>query len=134
VDVDFLLPEYDRAVPVALIDYKHYKAYNVDLGQSNYRALGSFYYRPGPVGEFVALPFFVAVYWPDSWSFYLVPANEAAQRVVEHPCHLSERDFVRFLYHLRKREVSEHILTLANDVRHSPMRFIMPTVKWNLDA
>ncbi len=39
VDLDFLLIEYHRAEPVAIIEYKHHRAARPDLSHPSYRAL-----------------------------------------------------------------------------------------------
>lgn len=107
VDLDFLMCEFNHAVPVALVDYKYFAA---ELGKTNertYETLSGFYNKHGD-----QLPFVVARYWPDTWAFKVLPVNAAAQQwfyerfdVSHDDGHdwlaLSEKDYVEALYALR---------------------------------
>lgn len=75
VDLDLVLVEYHLARPVALVEYKHYRA-KFEPGHANYRALRDLADRAG-------LPFVVAFYWPDTWSIRVHPMNDPALRHFE---------------------------------------------------
>ncbi len=110
VDLDFLLLEYNVALPVCLIEYKHYKAQTIDLDHSNYRALIALADRGEP------LPFFAAYYWPRIWAFRVVSLNAKALEVYRtSPVELTERRFVSSLYWMRGLVVKEKILAKLQD-------------------
>lgn len=106
-DLDFLMCEFNKGVPVAIVDYKWYGA---DLNRTNsatYSALSELYGADG-----AQLPFFVARYWEDTWAVKLLPVNAAArsavQRILSEPppgvreIPLTEQQYVGFLYRLRR--------------------------------
>lgn len=103
VDLDLVLVEYHLARPVAIVEYKHFRA-KVELGHANYRALRDLADRAG-------LPFLIAFYWPDTWAFRVHPMNDNALRHFEYGGHLfSEREFVERLYKLRSLFIKETLL------------------------
>jgi len=103
VDLDLVLVEYHLARPVAIVEYKHFRA-KVELGHANYRALRDLADRAG-------LPFLIAFYWPDTWAFRVHPMNDNALKHFEYGGHLfNEREFVERLYRLRSIFVEETLL------------------------
>jgi hypothetical protein len=115
VDLDFLMCEFNRGVPVTLIDYKRYTA---NLAYTNGRttdALSGFYNARGE-----QLPFFMTRYWPDIWAFEVWPKNLAAVAVLKKESALmTEQEFVRFLYWLRKTTLTvgdERHIARCNDL------------------
>jgi hypothetical protein len=111
VDVDFLMVEYDRGLPVGIVDYKHYKAREPVLDGPSYRAIKALAdgYRPGP------LFFIVAFYWPDIWSFQTLLVNEAAKTDFEHRKLMTEREFVSRLYRARRRVTVGQVASILCD-------------------
>ncbi len=104
VDLDFLVVEYNLGKPVGLIEYKHHRAWTPNLAHATYRALTALadgYREP--------LPFLVAFYWPDIWAFRILPVNDYAHEHFETGETLSEREFVRRLYKLRRLTLTRHL-------------------------
>lgn len=111
VDLDFLVAEYNVGLPVALIEYKHFKAGVPNLKHPTYRALSALCdgYNNKP------LPFFVARYWPEFWAFKVTPVNAASQYLVKREI-LSEADYVKGLYILRRLVIEEQVLKKLNTI------------------
>ena len=102
-DLDFLMVEFNVGLPVALVEYKHHSARPVDLRHPTYRALRA-------LADLARLPFFLAIYWPETWSFRVVPVNLRAREVYRDGMDLCEQRFVKSLYYLRKRTIEAHVL------------------------
>lgn len=115
VDVDFLLIEYDRGAPVAVIDYKHHKKKRSDIrlrGDSNHQALGSLHNSNG-----AQIPFYICRYWPGTWAVEAIAVNEAAIRrapALRDWFEMTESQWVTGLYRLRNRIIPEGIDVLLN--------------------
>ena len=108
VDLDFLMCEFNPGVPVALIDYKHHQAVSANTNRRVIDALSGFYNKRGE-----QLPFYVVRYWPDIWAFQVFPENVVAyEQLPPGTSMMTEQQFVRFLYKLRK-----DVLTFG-DERH----------------
>jgi hypothetical protein len=107
VDLDFVMMEFNHGKPCALVEYKHFKAAEVDAEHATYRALIALAdgYAPG------ALPCFVARYYPEDWSFEVMPLNNRAKEFYSHcvGVRLSEQRFVKSLHVMRKK-----VLTAAD--------------------
>ncbi len=113
VDVDFLLCEYDRATPRALIDYKHERAAPTEMTSANMTAL-----RRLAEDRDYELPAFVVRYTDDLAWYTVVPVNDHGRRALrrwamvrggpEEPeaahgsLRMAERDFVAFLVYIRR--------------------------------
>ncbi len=110
VDLDFVVAEYNLGLPVALVEYKHFKAWRPDLNHATYRALTALCdgYNDGP------LPFFVAFYWPDIWAFEIMPVNAISYDLITKSRILTEREYVTGLYKMRKRCVDDAVLQTLN--------------------
>lgn len=125
VDLDFLMCEFNQGVPVAIVDYKHHEGSINNTNSETYRTLSSFH---GPDGR--QLPFFVARYWPHTWAISLLAVNSAAldaiRRVTggrfsgESAIPLTERQYVNFLYRLRKDELSRGDERYLARLNHEP--------------
>lgn len=120
VDIDFLGLEYDSGQPVAIIEYKHYNA-RVNLNHPSIQAQSI-------LATNSKIPFFVVVYYPETSHYYLYPINQIAQQIkyCDQPRPVSERNFVKLLYHLRKRSAPEDILN--NLEKTIPDQFPAPNV------
>lgn len=119
VDLDFLVVEYNLGLPVALIEYKHKQARMPDPQHATYRALMHLAdnYADGP------LPFMLVFYDPSVWSFRVYPLNHVSRvfygqaSEFDGTCiHLTERRYVKSLYHMRKLKVDERVLSACMDV------------------
>lgn len=111
VDVDFLGIEYDYGVPVCLIEYKHFHA-DIKLSSSQMKAQK--YMADNlrmPDGSF-GMPFFVVAYYPEHHNYHVIPMNDAAKAIPN--CSVaktwSERNFVKLLYWMRKKNCPQEIL------------------------
>lgn len=111
VDLDFVLVEFGLGVPVALVEYKHFRARRVDLEHPTYRALQALADR-GP-----AIPFLVARYWPGVWAFAVQSANATAESLYGAEHHYSEAEFVAVLYDLRAATIQQQVLRHLNRER-----------------
>lgn len=105
VDIDFLLVEFNRGKPVAIVEYKDIHAQPPSIGHPSYKALNALAngYSDG------ALPFLIAFYWSDIWAFRTIPVNEAAKRHFLENEVLAELEFVSRLYRLRNFALPEDV-------------------------
>lgn len=107
VDLDFLMCEYNHGISVAIVDYKHHKAKFENTNSKTFQTLSELY---GP--DHNQLPFYIARYWTENWAFKLLAVNDAARNAIERissgrfdteqEIPLTERQYVSFLYRLRK--------------------------------
>ena len=119
MDLDFILAEYDRCVPIALIDYKHEHGV-INLESANTRTLIA-------LGDMAGIPAFIVRYghskqdewWGDvpedsvPW-FQVIPLNVYAHGK-DMPSNsnntkLSELVFVTWLYDLRGRKIPQSVV------------------------
>ena len=103
VDLDFLMCEFNRGIPIVLVDYKWQGA---PLGNTNgftFKALSGLYNEQGD-----HLPFFIARYWPGTWAFKVLPVNEPAQERLSTAgwVPMTERQWVSGLYRMRQIALS----------------------------
>jgi hypothetical protein len=105
VDLDFLVVEYNLALPVALVEYKHHRARMPNLDHPSYQALLALADGFSPV-----LPFLIVFYWPETWAFRVHPVNDEARLTYHDAVGLSERRYVESLYHLRRLKVEQVVL------------------------
>lgn len=108
-DVDFVLIEFDRAEPAALIEYKAFPA------QWSPQSAGITAIRR--LAERAQLPFFVAIYWTEPFAYEVHPANARALALLGELRHMSEQEYVRFLYRLRGRWIQQEILNGLDNER-----------------
>jgi len=117
VDLDFLMVEYNKGVPVALVEYKHFRAAAPNLLHPSYQALLK-------LADAANLPFLIAVYWPGAWAFRVSPVNAKARGVFAPDETLSERAFVRRLYEIRRLAVEDATIAVLNDVTPDTVGFL----------
>lgn len=115
VDLDFLMVEYHLGVPVAIVDYKHWRHHegdDINIDHPNYVAAGNLY---SPSGE--QLPLFVARYWPEVWAIRALAVNDAAKRWLGEGAwrSMTERQWVTGLHKLRQLTVAEVVLRNLRD-------------------
>lgn len=103
-DLDFPALEYNKGVPVALIEYKHYKA-KVTLNHPSMKAMTW-------MADKCEIPFFTVIYYPEFNNYYVIPMNTCASQVPH--CEISriwsEKNYVKMLYWLRKVTCPPEIL------------------------
>lgn len=102
VDLDFLAVEYNVGKPVALIEYKYHKAATVDLQHATYRALAD-------LANAYPLPFLIVRYWREPWAFRVQIGNEAALHWFNDGETLSEFNYVKRLYLMRRAKVTAEL-------------------------
>lgn len=113
VDIDFLLIEYDKGEPVALVEYKNEHARVQHTTHPSYQALIR-------LGDLAGLPVFACRYTDDLSTWSAISLNDKAQRWLPHlskppePDVMSEREWVIFLYHLRGLEPPQDVLDILN--------------------
>lgn len=106
VDIDFLLVEHSFGKPAALIEYKFHLA-TLNFSHANYMALGA-------LADSAGIPFIIALYWPDSWSFKIHPMNDLAKLYFEDGQILSEEEYVKKLHHLRRVSMNQELIGKLN--------------------
>jgi hypothetical protein len=111
VDLDFVMIEYDRGLPCAIIEYKHIRARPVSRVHPTIRAM-SF------LADNSKIPFFIVRYSSPSnfsnWKFDVSPINSFGEDACEKYLKnregskgfLIEEEFVSFLYAIRGRGFS----------------------------
>jgi hypothetical protein len=122
MDLDFILAEYDRCVPMALIDYKHEHG-AINFQSANIRTLVA-------LGDMAGLPAFIVRYghskqdgwWGDvpddstPW-FQVIPLNVIRTRrrtTFKRQQHQAQRTCLRvtWLYELRGRKIPQDIVNI----------------------
>jgi len=112
VDMDFLVVEYNCGKPVALIEYKLHSARPVDPRHPTYTALR---YLADKHSD-GALPFMIARYWPDIWAMRVLPMNDAAAQWFAPRETVSELEFVKRLYEMRRLTLDRNVISTLNDI------------------
>ena len=114
VDIDFLLLEYDKGKPVAIIEYKNDRATEQDAQHPSYRALRS-------LANSASVPF-LEVRYTDDYSWYrILPRNLLARKHKSYMDNaITEVEYVTFLYRLRNREAPPNVLM---DLYDGPIEF-----------
>lgn len=107
-DLDFVLTEMHFGQPVAIAEYKNFRAREVDRRSATYRALATMANRTG-------IPFIVVRYWPSTWAFRVYPANEIAHEHFLDPEDLTERTYVAKLHGLRGASLSRSLSCVLSD-------------------
>jgi len=113
VDVDFLVVEYDKAKPKALIEYKHEKA-NIDF--TNLTCLGmapQSYEALNKLATSAGIPFFVVRYKETFSIWKITPMNKLGNiwcQYLKINNDLTERDYIDFLYLIRERELPVEVI------------------------
>jgi hypothetical protein len=94
VDLDFPMVEFNRGLPVALVEYKAIGAKMPNLTSPTYNAMRVLANNSG-------IPFLVVFYDSRTWWFRVIPANVRALYHLPKVTLFSEREYVTFLYKLR---------------------------------
>lgn len=112
LDIDFVMIEYDRGIPKALVEYKHRRA----LGRTNYRHPS--YRALHALARGSGIPLLIAFYDPGCWAFKVYPVNFAASRFFprrQKDAWISETEFVTQLYAIRKIPMPAALLSQLNN-------------------
>jgi len=104
LDIDFLMLEYDRGVPSALVEFKHEAAPPVRMEHPSIRALSLLCNR-------ASLPFFLVRYADDFSWFGVTPGNDRASELIPEPVRLNEEEWIKLLYYCRGRTAPEKLAT-----------------------
>lgn len=102
VDIDFLLIEFNKAEPVALIEYKHENAPPQYPSHPSFQALIK-------LGSRACIPVFAARYKSDFSSWTVVPLNKVAKNKYQRK-EMSEYEYISFLYMLRDKKIPKDVL------------------------
>lgn len=103
LDLDWLVIEYDTAIPVALVEYKNEHARMASSKEANYRALIK-------LGDMSSLPVFAVRYASDLSWFRVTALNCIARgKVPERSHEMTELEYVTLLYKLRDRELPAEV-------------------------
>ena len=109
VDIDFLMLEYDKRKPIALVEYKHTNwVYKMSPSIEAVMNLANNHSPP--------LPFTVVRYDPDTWDYVVYPINDPAKKIYRPGAELSELKYVESLYYMRGREVPDSVITSITEV------------------
>jgi hypothetical protein len=105
VDIDFLVIEYNRAKPMAMVEYKLSGAPIPDIKSASYRALLDLANNYGKTG----IPFLISVYRKCPWMFKIIPVNDLAKNLFAHNEELSEKEYVSRLYDIRGMSLEKYL-------------------------
>jgi len=110
-DLDFVLIEYDSAMPKALAEYKHCSPSGNSKVEEN-ASIRAF----RMLAHMAGLPAWVAFYRPWSWSFKVFSLNDAAREIwgAEEYVVLTELEYVAALYRLRGRSLPDFVAARCN--------------------
>lgn len=106
VDIDFLMIEYDKDTPKALIEYKAYRK-KINIQTSAIRAILK-------LANDARLPFFVVAYDPTEFWAFVKPMNGSSMTYLKEGRYLSEVEFVRLLYRVRGKVCPLHVVRRCN--------------------
>lgn len=114
VDLDFLLLEYDRAKPVAVVEYKHERAAPVRTANTSFSAMRELADRAGVL--------FLYVRYKGDFSRFDVSAQNSAARAAlgvnsGQPVLMSEEEYVAFLHRVRREAVHDPALRFWEFIR-----------------
>lgn len=116
VDIDFLLIEYDKAEPIALVEYKRINSTVMPYTHPCYLALIKLANRAG-------IPFFDVRYDKEFTKWVVRPLNILAHQKIQEEdlatgeVEMTEREYVSLLYRLRGREMPQNLLETSDEYR-----------------
>ena len=102
LDIDFLMLEYDRCVPSALVEFKHENAPPIRMEHPSVRTLKELAHR-------ARIPFFLVRYADNFSWFHVTPGNDEACPFIPEPAHLNELEWIKLLYRCRGRNVPDEL-------------------------
>lgn len=102
VDIDFLVAEYDKSIPVALVEYK-WESRTPRLSGANYKTLRE-------LADRARIPFFVCGYKGDFTKWYVYAGNKLALEALGATYkEWTEEQYVAFLYKLKGLTIPENV-------------------------
>lgn len=106
VNIDFLGIHYDRTEITDFVEFKDCHIKEINLNQANYVAIQK-------AADKLGVPFFVIVYDPENWSYFMLQYNKNPEikRYVQQPGRITEKDLILSLYRMRGYAVPREILT-----------------------
>lgn len=107
VDLDFILLEYDKGTPTAIIEYKSSFAQEQWPSHPSYLALTA-------LGDRAQLPVFVVRYSPTFNWWKIIPLNRYAKEKLPERVEVNELLYVSWLYNLRGLHPPTEILKLLD--------------------
>lgn len=117
VDLDFPMLEFSTGQPVALIEYKARGARIPDLKSPTYAALRV-------LANNSSIPFMVVFYDASTWVFRAIPANQRGVELLNHSVVMSEREYVAWLYRLRRLTLPTGLSNQLSDYKPEPSKWI----------
>lgn len=102
IDIDFLLIEYDKGCPVALVEYKHEYAARQRVTHPSYQAIKK-------LADAANLPVFAVRYADDFSWWYVVPLNSIAKEWCPERKRMTEQEWVTLLYKMRGYDLPDEI-------------------------
>jgi hypothetical protein len=102
VDVDFLMIQYDKAEPIALVEYKLETAPEQHSKHPSYRAIIK-------LGTNAGILVFVVRYAKDLTWFKLTALNRKAREHIPKTITYTELEYVTFLYRLSNRAIPDDV-------------------------
>lgn len=117
VDLDFPMIEFATGMPVALIEYKARGARIPDLKSPTYSALRV-------LANNSNVPFLVVFYDASTWVFRVIPANPRGLELLNHSTLMSEREYVDWLYRLRRLTAPPALLNQLSIYKPEPSKWI----------
>lgn len=113
-DLDFVMNEYDGGKCVAIVEYKNENAPQEDYREWNYRGLLD-------LGERAGVPVFNVRYASDFSEWKVTPLNDQAKRWFSESRVLSEPEYIRILYRIRRRLVPKEVFAaIGKEISHDP--------------
>lgn len=111
VDIDFLLIEYDRSEPKALVEYKNQHAQPIYV-KKNPSILAMI-----ELANRARIPALLVRYADDFSWWKVAPLNEFARQYVASPQqYLDEIQFVTMLYKIRGRQIPQSVIDHINEL------------------
>lgn len=107
VDLDFILLEFDKSQPTALIEYKSELAAEQFPTHPSLVALTH-------LGNRANLPVFVVRYATNFEWFRIMPLNAVAKKIIPERITVPEREFVSWLYSIRGLSMPDEVLKLLD--------------------
>lgn len=102
VDIDFLVAEYDKSIPVALVEYK-WETRTPRLSGASCKTLRE-------LADRARIPFFVVGYKGDFTEWYVYAGNKLALKALEITYReWTEEQYVTFLYKVKGLTIPENV-------------------------
>ncbi len=105
-DIDFMCVEYDKSMPVCLVEYKNIQG-QLNVDSANIKALIN-------LGNMANLPAFAALYVNDFSLYLIYGLNDLAKKYFSSPKIITEVEWVEFLYKLRGKNAPMIVLRSLN--------------------